>query len=170
MVPPQARKTELVPDLLKLASGRALFQAHATGCDFRAGVVLSSHRRAGQAAKHSDLSHVRERVGDGALEELLGRKLQRLVGGQIIVECLQGSKEALGSFVPVERLGIVPFTFSLGLRKPPFEEIAEMSKDLPGSARLLPNPESCKPFRSATQCLAAPVRKGRQSVPQKLAA
>jgi hypothetical protein len=116
------------------------------------------------------LSHVRECVGDGALEELLGRRLQRLAGGQIRIEYLQGSEEALRVFLPIERWGIVPLAFSLGQRESPVEEIANMGEDLPWSARLLPDTESCKPFRCAAQRLAAAVRKGGHSVPQQLAA
>jgi len=46
-------------------------------------VILSAHRRARQATQHRDLSDVRECIGYRSLEKLLGRFVQRLIGGQI---------------------------------------------------------------------------------------
>src|SRR5882724_7157724 len=61
-------------------------------------ITLASNGPAGHAAEHHDLPDMGEGIGDGALQEPLGRSVQGLGGGQVVVEALQPGEEP-GSFL-----------------------------------------------------------------------
>src|ERR1041384_4303579 len=54
-----------------------LLCAATSGHDVGAGVILTSYRIARKPPQHRDLAGVCKRVGDGALEETLGRATER---------------------------------------------------------------------------------------------
>ena len=65
--------------LLKFAAGGGLLEADVAGGDFGFEIVFALHRGAGESAEHGDLADVRQRVGNGALEEAFVRTVQWFV-------------------------------------------------------------------------------------------
>src|ERR1017187_9932860 len=65
-----------------------LLHAHPPSRDVRHDVILAAHLAPGQTAQHGELAHVRQRIGNRPLEELLRRNAQRNAGAQPPVECL----------------------------------------------------------------------------------
>lgn len=74
--------------LIEFAAGGGLLRAHASGGDGGFVIVFTFDRASREAAEHSELADVRERVGDGTLQEAFDGSLQRLRGGQEVVELL----------------------------------------------------------------------------------
>ena len=101
---------------------------------------------------------MRQRVGDGALKDPLGRCRQRRVGREEIVEPLQRREEALDFAIPLERRRLIPGFGAFGLRQRPVEQVADMREDLPGVridesapyVRSSPAPRTALPPRYAT--------------------
>src|ERR1700683_1684383 len=87
----------------KLPHRRAHLSPHAPGRDIRLEIILAANRRTGQAAQNRQLAHVRECVGDGSLEQLLSRSLQRLVRRQVRVKSFQCRVETRYPRIPGER-------------------------------------------------------------------
>ena len=56
---------------VELPARRRLLWPHPSGSDFGNEVVFAAHRGAGNPPQHGDLSHMGERIGDRALEQLL---------------------------------------------------------------------------------------------------
>jgi hypothetical protein len=79
---------------------------------------------------------MRERVGDGTLEEQLGWTFQRSIGGEVSVEPIEGREQSLDLLVPRQWRGIVPLLFASGDREGPIEQIADVGQDLGRSAGL----------------------------------
>ena len=69
-------------------------------------------------------------VGDGALEEGLGRSVERLVRGQICVEGMQRAEEPLLLDDPGMGLGRAPAFVSLDGAQGPFKQVAHVGEDL----------------------------------------
>ena len=99
--------------LVEFALGRRLFGTDAACHNLRAEIVFAAQRCAGKAAKHADLSDVRQRVRDRTLKKLFGRKQYGRVGSQISVECLEGGEKPLHPLFPGKGRGIVPLVLSL---------------------------------------------------------
>jgi hypothetical protein len=97
-----------VNNLVELADGRELVGPQEAHADFGAEIVFSPDRGARQAAEHGDLTDVRERVGNRALEEPRGRRSQREAGAEIGVQCLEGGVETPNFLFSGKRLRIVP--------------------------------------------------------------
>src|SRR5580765_9117593 len=91
-------------DSVEFAFGFFLIRPKVAGFDFGARVVLALHRLAGYAAKHGDLTDVREGVGNRALKHSLARSGQLGIRSEVIIECLQSCMEASYFIVPTERL------------------------------------------------------------------
>src|ERR1700686_3389621 len=75
-----------------------------------------------------------ERVGDRSLKKFFRRRLHRFTRRQEIVELLQRGQEALNFVFPRQRLGVMPFAFSVGHREPPIHQVAHVGENLSGSA------------------------------------
>src|SRR5207302_7182178 len=118
---------------LKLPARRGLLGPDTARDDLGDEVVFAADGRARQAAARGDLSNMRQRVGDGALEEFFCRRLQRSAGGQVRVEGGERGEEALHSRVPRQRRRVVPHPVSPGHGQCPLEQVAEMRQDLPRS-------------------------------------
>src|SRR5207302_6873064 len=91
---------------LKLPARRRLLGPDTARDDLGDEVVFAADGRAREAAARGHLSDMRQRVGDGALEELFGRRHERSAGGQVGVEGRERGEEALDPCVPRERRGI----------------------------------------------------------------
>src|SRR5207302_10369137 len=74
-----------------------------------------------------------ESICDRTLEELFNRSLQKLVGGEVVIECFQSAEQPVHVFVPGLGRGVVPFALAVGHRQSPVQQIAEMGKDIAGS-------------------------------------
>src|SRR6266567_1484626 len=146
-----------------------LLEPDAAGGDVRFEIVFTFDRGAGEAAEHGDLADVIEGVGDGALEEAFDGLMERLAGGEIIVELFYGGKEALDFGVPRQWCGVMPGLLALGDGKRPLKEIAHMSENLSGRARLIADVEAGEMIGSAAQCFATAVGDRGDSVTEKLA-
>src|SRR5205814_5644927 len=114
--------------------GRSLFQADAAGDDVRPEVAFAANGRAGEAPEHGDLADVRERVRDGALEELLDRRFERGIRGEVSVKGLEGSKESANSFLPTKGWTVVPFFLAASDGKRPIHQVCQVREDLPGGS------------------------------------
>ncbi len=88
---------------IELAARSRLLGAYATYDDIGAEVVLAPNRSTRQAAARSDLPHMRQRVCDGALKELLRRRMEGGVRSEVRIERLKSSEEALHSLFPRQR-------------------------------------------------------------------
>ena len=150
----------------KLSNRRSLAGSDTSGGDLGAEVVFPLDRRTRQSAEHRDLSDMRQRVCDRALEELLRWKLQRQAGSEIAVESLQAGKKPLRLLIPGKRLGIVPCMFSLCQAERPIEQVAYVSQDLPRSARLIRHAKLGKSIGRAVESLRAPIGERGQSMAQ----
>ena len=89
--------------LVELPNRHSLIGAHSSGDDVCLMIVLSAHRRPGQAPQHRNLPDVRERIGYRSLEKLLSRFMQRLIRSQISFECFQSRKETPDFGAPGKR-------------------------------------------------------------------
>src|SRR6266568_1372037 len=136
--------------------------------DVRFEIVFTFDRGAGEAAEHGDLADVIEGVGDGALEEAFNRLVERLAGGEITVEVFYGGKEALDFGVPWQWCGVMPGLLALGDGKRPLKEIAHVSENLRGRARLIADVEAGEMIGSAAQGFATAVGNGGDSVTEEL--
>ena len=96
--------------------------------------VFAADGAAGEAAKHGELAGVGERVSDGALEESLGRSLERGGGSQVGIESGECGEEALLFRGPVEGLRVLPALIALGNGERPMEQVAHVGEDLDGAA------------------------------------
>src|SRR5262249_62252332 len=88
---------------IELAARRGLLGAYSTRDDVGARVVLAFHLRAREAAKHRELADVRQRIGDRALKDLLGRRGEWRVRREIVVEPLDRGKKTFHFAAPRER-------------------------------------------------------------------
>ena len=120
--------------LIEFAAGCGLAKADAAGGDVGFEIIFALDWGAGQAAEHGELANVREGVGNGALQEAFDGSVERLGGGQIIVEFFQGGEEAIDFGVPGEWRGVVPGLLALGDGKRPVEKVAHVREDLRGGA------------------------------------
>jgi hypothetical protein len=100
-------------NFLEFALWGSLVLTNAAGSDVRPEVIFPLYRRAGDAAKHSDLAYMVEGIGDRALEELLGGGVKRFAAGEVVVEILEGLEEAVDLLRPRQRLGVVPSLFAI---------------------------------------------------------
>ena len=92
--------------------------------------VFSAGGAAGEAAQHGQLAHMGERIGYRPLEELLDRRMQRLIGGEIGVKCLERVKETpLFLFLGL-RFGGVPTAGAIGHAQRPVEKVAHVGQNL----------------------------------------
>ena len=98
---------------LEFALWGSLVLTNAAASDVRPEVIFPLYRRAGDAAKHSDLAYMVEGIGDRALEELLGGGVKRFAAGEVVVEILEGLEEAVDLLRPRQRLGVVPSLFAI---------------------------------------------------------
>src|ERR1700678_3500676 len=71
---------------LKFMARGGLVFAYAAFRNFCNYHVLTSDGYAGDAPEDCDLADVGEGVGDGALQQFLGAKLEGRVGGEIVIE------------------------------------------------------------------------------------
>src|SRR5262245_39610316 len=80
------RVAQQVPalSLIELDSLRRLFPAYSPSDDVRLRIVLTAHRNTGEPAKHRQLTRVRERIGNRALKQLLGRPPKRFAARQVL--------------------------------------------------------------------------------------
>jgi len=145
-------------------------RGHAAGDDFRLRVIFAANGSAGEAAQQRELSHVRERISNRALEEFFRRAGERCIGGEIIIERFNGREEALGAFVPRKRRGIVPVLFAVGLAQRPIEQISKMGEDLTARARGVAGAKFRKTRRSALQHFAAAIGERGDGVAQEITA
>ena len=134
-----------------------LFRAHAPGGDMGEKIVFAAHRAAGQAAEHSNLADVRERVGDGPLKQFLGRKSKGFLRRQAPVESPERGKEARDFPLPGLRRRIAPNVFPLGKADRPIEQVADVRQDLTRRARPGRHLELREFFRSAPHGFASTV-------------
>src|SRR2546428_382790 len=110
-----------------------------------------------------------EGVGDGDLEQDFDGPVERVAGGEIIVELFYGAKEALDFGVPRQWYGVMPGLLALGDGKRPLKEIAHVSENLRGRARLIADVEAGEMIGSAAQGFATAVGDRGDSVTEKLA-
>src|SRR6266705_4021031 len=133
----------------EFAARGGLVQSDAAGGDVGFEIVFTLNGRAAEAAEHGDLADVIEGVGDGTLEEAFDGLVERLGGGEIIVELFYGGKEALDFGVPRQWCRVMPGLLALGDGKRPLKEIAHVSENLRGRARLIADVEAGEMIGSA---------------------
>src|SRR5512144_1856410 len=104
---------------IELESWRGLFDAHATGDDLRDRKVLRPNRRVRESPEHHELAHVGQRIGHGALQELLGARAERMVAREEVVEASEGGEETGRFFLPRSWRHDAPALLSLGHRERP---------------------------------------------------
>src|SRR5262249_41906382 len=125
---------------LELDALPRLLAADAADRDLGAAEALGLDGRAGEAAQQRELAHVRQRVGDGTLEDHFRRELGRLARGEACVELAERGEEALDVALPVaERIG-VPRPVAVGEIARPVHEISEMADELERRARRVADP------------------------------
>jgi hypothetical protein len=93
---------------IELAAGRRLPGIHLPGADFGLEVVFAANRTARESAKHSELTDVRERIGDGSLKQLLGAESTVLFIGDVRIKRGERVEEPRDLAVPRKRAGVVP--------------------------------------------------------------
>ena len=145
-------------------------RGHAAGDDFRLRVIFAANGSAGEAAQQRELSHVRERISNRALEEFFRRAGERCIGGEIIIERFYRCEETLGAFVPCKRGGIVPVLFAVGLAERPIEQISQMREDLAAGACGISGAIFRETWWSALQYFAGAIGERCDSVAQKVTA
>src|SRR2546429_2452590 len=137
-----------------LPARRGLLRADTACDDIGDEVVFAADGRARQAATRGDLADLRQRVGDGTLEELFCRSHERSAGGQVGVEGRERGEEALDPRVPRDRRGVVPGPVSPGHGQCPLEQVAEMRQEFPRSPGGLGETEFRKARGRAAQHLS----------------
>ncbi len=129
--------------------------------------ILAARGAAGEAAQHGQLAHMGERIGNWALEKLLGRGVERRIGGEESVEGLQRLKEAALLFGPWARLRGLPALLPDGRCQRPVKEVAQVRENLHGQAACAV--ESGKVIGRAFEGAVGPVGNGGQRVAQQFA-
>ena len=109
-----------------------------------------------------------QRVGDGALKQLLGRATESRVRRQEIVETLEACEETLDFGFPRLRGSGLPDMLSLGHPQSPVEQVADVREDLQRRARRVAHASRSKPFGRRGDCLATAVGKGGDGVTKEL--
>ena len=95
-----------------------MIRPDAAGLDIRGQVVFALDRRAGGSAHDRELADVRQRVGDGALEQLLFRAFAQAwsIFARTSEQCVESGRrreKALNVGVPRLRRRVVPRLFPL---------------------------------------------------------
>ncbi len=149
---------------VKLPNGCELVRAHASGGDVRLMVILSPHRHACQPAQHCYLAHMRERIGDGALKELLRRFVQKIVGSEVSIECFKSSEATLHFRIPCKSSGTMPTLLPLGYRQRPVHQVADMRENIDWRPRVLRRSKLSECVRCSTDRFPAAISESGQSV------
>src|SRR5438874_705440 len=74
--PRPGRPSDNEPPSVELHDRSILLRTGAASLDFGPAVVFAANGTAGQAPEHGDLAHVRQRIGDRALKQLLRRRAE----------------------------------------------------------------------------------------------
>src|SRR5262249_6384147 len=154
--------------LSELYLGLCLLSTHPASHDISLEVVLAFDRATEHTAQQVDLAHVRERVGDRALEELLGGTRQRLTRCQTLVELRQAGMEACDLLVPESWFGRIPRLGAVADRTPPIEQIADMREDLERRAGFVADPIVRESRRRVANGFAAAIGERGQCVTEKV--
>src|SRR5262249_3122265 len=149
---------------LELAPWRRLLLPDAARDELGPGVVLALRPRAAEAPEHGERSDGGERIGNRTLEDRFGRRRQRRVRRQIVVEPLQGCEKARHLGVPVERRRIVPRFGAACLRQRPVVEIADMRENFRRRPVRSVGTVGREARRRAADRLAATIRDRRHGV------
>lgn len=146
---------------------RGLICPDLAGLDLRDEKILPAGGAAGETAQHGQLPHMGERVGHGSLEKLLGRSVQRRIGGQKGVESLERLKEAMLLVSPGERLRGVPAILPNGHTQRPLKEVAHVGQNLHGETASVV--ESGEVIGRAIESADSSISQGGQRVAQQFA-
>jgi len=119
--------------------------------------VLSLQRRFGEPPQHGDLPDVRQHIGDGSLEELIERSLERSATGKKIVKLAEDGEEPLDILIPRLRSRFMPYMLLFGHDQSPVEHIANVSQNLARRAPCSPYPKIGKVVRRAEERFSAAI-------------
>src|SRR5688572_19729614 len=97
--------------------------------DLRLGVIFGVDGLSPQPREHRDLAYMRQRIGDGTLNELLRRAPQSRVAGQQGVKPLERREETRRFISPRQRLGVLPPLVPFRERVRPVEQVAEVGEN-----------------------------------------
>src|SRR6185437_13679231 len=100
----------------KLEMRRGLFSSNFAGDDVCQKIILTAYWVSREAAQHRQLPHVRQRISNSALKQLLRGAAQRVGRRQVIIKRLQTREEPCHFLIPRSGVSFLPFFFSFGNR------------------------------------------------------